>query len=171
MFSVMSLRWFLRLDVGVPNRSNLGLSVRHHRAICSIFHSFCFCVVIFSLCASNSTTSTRTSKWKSALQVLKKRQNVNIKMSDYLLVWCLILCPNSWFWDSNQSIFETQTFNRRFDFDHVAEGLYVRLEAVSHFEVQGRVVELKNVKILVITNRKTIWKIEQTSKQCFQWCL
>ena len=114
MFSVVSLRWFLRLDVGVPNRSNLGLSVRHHRAICSIFHSFCFCVMIFSLCASNSTTSTRTSKWKSARQVLKKRQNVNIKMSDYLLVWCLILCPNSWFWDSNQSIFETPTLFQTF---------------------------------------------------------
>ena len=62
-------------------------------------------------------------------------------------------------------------FFKGYDFDGVVEALYARLESEFHFEVHRRVVELENVKILVITKRKTIWKIEQTSKQSFQGCL
>ena len=67
-------------------------------------------------------------------------------------------------------VWKTHLFERYY-FDDVGEGLYALLESDFHFELARRVVELKNVKIVVITNRKTIWKIEQTSKQCFQGCL
>ena len=44
----------------------------------------------------------------------------------------------------------------RYYFDDVGEVLYGRLESDFHFELARRVVELKNVKISVITNGKTI---------------
>ena len=148
------------------------VSVRHHRTICSIFHCFCFCVMIFSLQSFNSTTSAWTSKWKSAHQLLRKRLNEEHQNEWQFVAVVHDFMPKSFIIlrFKPKNFWETHWFER-YGFDDVVEALYVRLESEFHFEVHRRVVELENVKILVITNRKTIWKIEQTSKQCFQGCL